>query len=293
VFGVRLAHAGVDVDFVVRESRESETRGGPFRVERVDGGEALVVDAPSRVTAVPPHVDAVIVCVRVDQIDLALAMLKEGPAVPAVMMTPLLPRGLERAREALGSRAIAAISSVTGYVNDEGVARYWVSKSAKTTLDEVRPVDPAVGALVESLGRAGVESRLELGVHETSPATAILFSPLLFALDVAGSVDGFMKDKAVRDLGFRAFDEAEVLAGRIGTLAPWTSLLTKFIGPFMLRMSLGLVRRRAPEAIAFVERKFGRPNRAQNLAVGSEILSLALEKGTPHDALTDLVTLLH
>jgi 2-dehydropantoate 2-reductase len=196
------------------------------------------------------------------------------------------------AREALGARAVAAISSISGYVNDDGVARYWVSKSAKTTLDEVRPIDPAVGALVEALGRAGIESRVEMGVHETAPATAILFSPLLFALDVAGSVGGFVKDTAVRDLGFRAFEEAEALAHRVGKLAPWASLLTTFLGPFVLRMSVGLVRRRAPEAITFVERKFGRPNRAQNIAVGREILALATEKGTPHAALADLVSLL-
>ena len=289
VFGVRLAHAGVDVDFVVRPSQMG---GGAIRIEKIDGGDALEIAAPSRVTAIPAHADAVIVCVRVEQIDEAIAALLAGPAVPAVVMTPILTKTYARAREAVGARFLPAVSSVTGYVNEDGVARYWVSKSASTTIDAPKSVDPALSDLVAALGRAGIASRLEMGVHESAPATAIVFASLVIALDVAGSVDGFVSDKPLRELAFRANDEARALADKVGALAPWTSLLTKFIGPFVLRMSVALVKRSAPEGITFMERKFGRPNRAQNRVTGGEMLALAKEKGTPHAALGELVALL-
>jgi 2-dehydropantoate 2-reductase len=286
VFGVRLAGAGVAVDFVVRPSQLGE---GAMRVEPIEGGAAHELLEPSRVTSIPAHADVVLVCVRVEQVDEAIAALARGPAVPVVMTTPILSRTWGRARDALGERLSTAVSSVTGYVNDAGVVRYWISKSARTTIDAPKRVDPALSHFVEALGRAGIEASLEPGVHESAPATAILFAPLVMAIDAAGSVDAFLADRGLRDLAFRANDEARVLAARVGAVAPWTSLLTKFIGPVVLRMSVGLVRRRSPEAIPFVERKLGRGNRPQNVATGREMIALAEEKGTPHAALGELV----
>lgn len=286
VFGVRLAGAGVAVAFVVRAR---DLRAAPIRVEEV-GGAAASLAAPAYVGEVPAHADVVLVCVRGDQLDDALVeTLRAGPSVPIVCFAPMLPRTYARLRARLGDRLIAGMSSVTGYTKAEGVTRYWVSQSAKTALDEPRAGDAVLSALVEAFGRAGISAELEPGVHETNAATTIPFLPLALGLDAAGSLDGLMKDEALLALTFRAMNEGRALAQRCGKVARWAGLVTRFLGPHTIRLGLSLGRGRAPEAIAFVEEHFGRKIHAQSLAMAEEACALADEKGTPREALGELL----
>src|SRR5580704_19609424 len=86
VFGVRLSHVGVDVDFVVRDAARSDA----IRIEEVKSGEAMAIEAPSRLRAIPPHADVVLLCVGGHQIDDALvAEVRAGPTVPVVAITPM------------------------------------------------------------------------------------------------------------------------------------------------------------------------------------------------------------
>jgi ketopantoate reductase len=279
VLGVRLAAlAKVDVDFVVRESRLGS---GAIAIERASG-EALTLAVPSYASHVPAHADAVIVCVRADQVDAGLvAALQQGPAVPVVVMTPMLPRTYARASAALPGRVVAGMSSVTGYTNAAGVTRHWISRSAKTLIDEPRPADPVLGALVAALGISGIDAGFELGVHEQSAATVIALLPLFVAIDAAGSIDALVGDGPLLDAMFRAIREARALAEQCGRIAPWASALDRFLGPVTVRVGLALGRRRSPELISFVEEHFGSHARAQNVALAAETLALADEKGAP------------
>ena len=296
VFGVRLAKAGVAVDFVVRAAARAEARDA-IRIEQVHV-DSMTLEAPSWVTSVPAHADIVLVCVRGDQLDDALMeALRAGPSVPVVVMTPMLPRTYARVRADLGmrtgmgmgTRLVAAMSSVVGYTNASGVTRYWISKVAKTLIDEPRTKEPALTAFVEALARAGIDTAFEPAVHETNAATMILFLPLTFGLDAAGSIDALMDDDALSATMFRASDEARALADRCGKVAFWVSLVTRFLGARTIRMGIGLLRNRSPEAIAFIEEHFGRKGHAQNVAMAAEACALAEEKGTAHDALDELL----
>jgi hypothetical protein len=66
-------------------------------------------------------------------------------------------------------------------------------------------------------------------------------------------------------------------------------MLLRFVGPFTLKVSVGLARSRAEEAVRYVERHFGRKLHAQNVAMASRIVDLATEKFTRRDALQRLL----
>jgi len=269
-FGVRLATCGkVDVDFIGRSApRERESVG--VTVERV-GGERLTLDGPSYRAEIPAHADVILTCVRAEQLDEALlSILQRGPAVPVVMMTPMLPRTYARIAAALPGRLAPAATSVAGYVNASGVTRYWVSRSTATLIEEPRAADPALSGLVSALGAAGIGARFELAVHETGAASAIALLPLFMGIDAAGSIDA-------------------LLGERCGKIAPNVRSLERFLGPIAIRMGLALGRRRSPEIIAFVEERFGRGGHAQNLALGAEMLAIAEEKRMPCESIRGLL----
>lgn len=297
VFGARLAKvAGETVSFVVRGAAAADT--GPFRLERVDAdGDVLELDAPSRVTEIPPDADVLLVCVRAEQLDDALAAQVRGQAgleVPVVVMTPMMPKTFERLRAALGpERVLAGMPGVVAYRSEAGAYRYWLPRVATTLVDEPRPAGGAtatvIGELVRRLDVAGISSKVAMGVHESNPATTVSFMPLAFALDIAGDVDALLEDHDLLHVALDAVKESGVLADRIGKTEAWAHILLKFVGPHALKMGIGLARMRSAEAVHYVEEHFGHKLHAQNVAMGEAMIELAREKGTPHAALDALV----
>lgn len=290
VYGARLEQRnGANVTFVVRAPRLAD---GAIQLERVDGDRAaLALLHPARAIAVPGDADVVLVCVRGDQLDAALvALLRAGPDVPAVILTPMMPADYMRLRAALGEgRIVAAMPSVVAYTNDAGATRYWLPRAATTLLDEVRPADAALSSLREALEAAGIGARFEMGVHETNPATTIAFIALALGLDAAGSIDLLLSDEATLGLALRAAAECATLARRVGKVATWASLVLRFVGPTTLRLGIALARARAPEAVAYVEEHFGRKIHAQNVVMAEAIALLAREKGVTHAAIDELL----
>jgi hypothetical protein len=71
----------------------------------------------------------------------------------------------------------------------------------------------------------------------------------------------------------------------VGKAEAWASMLLRFVGPFTLKVSVGVARSRAEEAVRYVERHFGRKLHAQNVAMAARIVEMAKDKGTRHDAL--------
>ena len=221
-----------------------------------------------------------------------MAILRAGPAVPVVVVTPMLPRTYARLRAALGPRFVASQSSVTAYTKggERPVTRYWISKRAQTLLDEPRAPEPALTALVDALRRAGIEARAEPGVQEMNAATTLVFLPFMLALDAAGSIDALMADAPLLATMFRAATEARALADRCGKIAFWAGLLSRFLGPHTIRIGLALARRQSPEGLAFVEEHFGTGARAQNADDGAEeAVSSPEERGRLRSALGELL----
>ncbi len=288
--GARLATLGkVDVDFVVREARLRVARDGAIALERV-GGDALTLAKPSYVASLPAHADAIVVCVRANQLDDALiGALQQGPSAPVVVVTPMLPKTRARVAAALPGRLFAAMSNVTAYTNAAGVTRHWVSRSTRFLIDEPRPADAALTGLATALGSAGIDAGFALGAHEMSAAVVLAMLPIFIATDIAGSVDALVGDRKLLKLAAGALTEARALAERCGAVPPWVRLLDRFSGSLTAKVGLALAQSRSPEIVSFVSDHFGRKSHAQNVALGAELLALAAEKGAPSGSIRALV----
>jgi 2-dehydropantoate 2-reductase len=256
VYGVRLAAAGDAVSFVVRPERAGETTG--FVVEQVNGARRRdALDRPERVTRVPASSAAVLVTVRFDQLAAAssplYALLREAPAVPLVALTPMLPKEREAAERAIGRRLIAAMPGAAGYLDERGVVRYWQTAVAPTLVDAVtmgetqRPPaqvdDTAVDALLFRLGKAGLPAHRERDVAGLNAATTIAFFPLVAAIDAGGGIDRLLADKDLLVTVIEAAHESDPLGRKVGKVASWAHLLTRFVGPYTLKPGVTLARR--------------------------------------------------
>jgi len=286
VYGARLAaKADVGVTFVVRQPRLKTS--GAMLLERVDErDDVIALKAPEYATEVPAHADVVLVCVRGEQLDDALAaLLLRGPDVPAVVLTPMMPGDYARMRAALGERVVAAMPGVVAYLREDRVVRYWLPRMAPTLLDERKGGPAIVRELATTLTRAGIHSRMEMGVHESNPATTVTFAPLTMALDAGGGVEGLLADAELTKLALRAAEEGAELGRCIGAVASWASILTRFLGRTTLRVGVRLAKLQSPEAVHYVDEHFGHKLHAQNAAMATAMIALAVEKGTRHEAL--------
>ena len=290
VYGARLvAHAEASVTFVVRPARAT-TASVPFHITRIDGDGAKNELSPTIAVTIPAHADVVLVCVRVEQLDAAFdASLEAAPNVPVVMLTPMLPHDMERLTKTHGARIRAAMPGVVAYFDPADDCRYWLPRVAPTLIDAAVPVPAAVEELSRALLDAGFGGKLELGVHESNPATTLSFVPLAMGVDAAGGIDDLLADRGLLKIALDAVDEGLVLARRVGRTPAWLDLLTRFSGPLTLKVGIGIARSRAPEALRYVDEHFGRKLHAQNVVMARAIVALADEKGTPRDALGALL----
>jgi 2-dehydropantoate 2-reductase len=276
VYAARLARlAGCEVSVVAR----APAPAAPVRLEKVDDGDILEWTVPARTTAPPADVDVILAFVRYEQLASLPERVGKGSA-PVVVLTPMMPRDHAELAAALPGRVVTGMPSVVSYRNDAGAIRYWLPRSA-TTLVELREAPGAEAELVKRLTRADLRARLEPGVLERNVATTVSFIPLAMALDAAGSLDALLADPALLDLALSATREGRALGKAVGKAEAWAGALLRFVGPLTLRMGLGLARSRAPEAVAYAEQHFGHKLHAQNVAMATQMVELAREKGTP------------
>ena len=286
VYGAHLGRAGCDVEVLSRGPSQPVS----VLLERVDaktGGSATWSYRSRAGDQASPEADVVLVCVRYEQLDAALATLTRGHA-PVVVMTPMMPQDYARLSAALPGRVVAAMPSVVAYRNEAGAVRYWLPRSATTLVEEQAGSD-APGGLVDALRRAGITAKLATGVLARNVATTVSFFPLAVAIDATGSVDATLADDALLSLALEACDEGRELARKIGPAEAWATTLMRFVGPRLLKVGAGIARARAREALAYVEIHFGKKLHAQNLAIGARIVELARETGTRFDALARLL----
>jgi 2-dehydropantoate 2-reductase len=288
VYGVRLAtRASCQVTFIVREGRAAS----PLRLARIDGdGAKEELASPSIAHGLPEGADVLLVCVRAEQLDPAFdALVASSPAVPVIMLTPVMPHALERLMREHGDRVRVAMPGVVSYVAEGDICRYWLPRVAPTLVDATPAPPDAVVSLVQALVLSGFDARLEKGVRDTNPATTVAFIPLAMGVDAAGGIDALLADKALRTTTLAAVSEGLALAARIGKTPTWVDLLARFAGPTMLKIGIGIARSRAPEALHYVDAHFGRKLHAQNVAMARDVVKLAEEKKTPSAALTALL----
>lgn len=304
-YGVRLAARGDEVTFLVRPQRVHETT--PFVTEQVNGPKRRdAIDQPRRVAEVPEGTHAVLVTVRFEQLvdaepgaphatgerPLAELLRGTGPAVPIVLITPVMPPQRAAIERALGHRIVPAMPSVMGYIDERDVLRYWAAGIVPTLIDANLDA-PEHRAVLDELARrltnADIPTRLERDVAAQNFATTTAFFPLIAAIDAGGGVDGVLSNKAVLATAIEAAKECETFAHRLGKVAPWAGMLTKFVGPFTLKPGVALARRLFPESVRFVEHHFGPKLHEQHLAMGTTILAMGREHGVSLPALERLL----
>ncbi len=289
VYGVRLAvRGGVDVSFVVRPSRVHETT--PIVIERVRGGSREEISAPVRGAAVAGDADVVLLAVGTEDLEALHGPLASSSA-PIVVLTPMLPNDWTRVRSAFGERVYAALPSVVAYTRrPDGVVRYW-TPPVPTRIDEPRGNSPdleVIGELAAALSRSGLRARLELGVHETNPATTVSFIGIGMVIALAGSVGALLRDDALLELATSACRDGVRLAHRIGTPDPWARMAPAIAAPWALRTWLGALGRISPEALFYAEEHFGRKLLAQHVVMIDEMIALARQKGLPHASFAEI-----
>lgn len=291
IYGVRLACGTTEVELVVREARAAET--SPFVLEQQNGSRRRDTLAhPRRVTRASPGTSLVLLAVRLEEAEEAARALADLPArAPVVSLTPLLPLTKRRVEDVLGRAVVAGMPGVAGYVDERDVVRYFIPRVASTLFDApAASGEPSpVVELARRLDEAGLPTRLERGVASQNAATTVAFFPLIAALGAAGSVAGVLDDKALLEAMLAATRECDALAHALGKPAAWTSMLTRFVGPYTLKPGVAMARKLFPEAVRFVEAHFGPKLGAQHAYMGREILGLAASRGLPTPALERLL----
>jgi ketopantoate reductase len=289
VYGARLARfASCEVSVVARAPAPPTA----LRLERVEDGEVLRWEIPARVTVAPPDADVILAFVRYEQLESLPERVGAG-AAPVVVMTPMMLEDHARLSAALPGRVLTGMPSVVSYQNDAGAIRYWLPQVATTFVEPGsaggRATDGPEVELVKRLTRAEIGAKLAPDVLTRNVATTVSFIPLAMALDAAGSIDALFEDHALLSLAFHAADEGRELGRSVGKAEAWASTLLRFVGPLTLKVGVGVARSRAPEAVAYVEQHFGRKLHAQNVLMARRIVDLAVERGTPHEALSRLL----
>lgn len=308
VYGARLATSGVAVSFVVRKSRIDDAHS--FVVEQINGDKRRhTIERPRRITEIPDDATLVLLTVRFDQIDHVrhdsqdelARLLRAGPAVPVVVMSPMLPPQLDGLKSVVGRRVVSAMPGIAGYVDDvddRGAVRYWATGIAPTLFDDEASGEAhtlardTLEVLARRLTNDGLAARFERDVSSLNAASTTAFFPLIAAIDAGHGVDGVLGDKQLLDTALSAAKECEMLAKKIGKVAPWTQLLTRFVGPYTIKPGVTMARRVAPETVRFVEKHFGRKLHAQHLAMGETIRDLGREHGLEMPQLDQLMQIL-
>ncbi|WP_437721932.1 ketopantoate reductase family protein [Sorangium sp. So ce861] len=308
VYGVRLAAQGDDVTFVVRPERVDDAR--PFVIEQVNSADRRdTLERPRLAADIPADAEVVLVTVRFDQLApgpggaapraaegrTVADLIVRGPSVPVVVLTPLLPPQRARLEEAALRRITPAMPSVSGYLDERGVVRYWIVGFASTLIDDEggAPAEqPRLEELARRLTSADLPARLDPDVGAQNAATTTAFFPLIAAIDAGGGTSALLDNEGVLGTALEATRECMALADRVGAVAPWTKLLTRAIGPFTLKPGFALARVAAPEALRFLDAHFGPKLHAQHLAMGAAVLEMGREHGVSLPALERLMGLI-
>ena len=289
VYGARLAtctHASVT--FVVRAARVAQR--APIVIERVKETRDRRVElaSPALAAEIPGDADVIVLAVGTEDLD-AIRPVLDGSSAPIVVLTPMLPDDYARMRAAFGSRVLAAMPGVVAYAREDGVVRYWVPP-APTRIDEPRAGEHAqvVRALAVALTEAGLTAHLELGVHETNPATTVCMIPIGMAVGLAGGMAALAGDPLLLALTSRACREGVELAHRIGRAEAGARLGPLLATPLLMRVIVTAVGRLSPEALFYVDEHFGRKLRAQHRVMAHAMVELAKQKSASHAAISEL-----
>jgi 2-dehydropantoate 2-reductase len=284
LYGSALVFGGAEVSFVVRSARKTA-----FTLERRPSGVRRTLEHPKLVTELPPA-DVALLCVRAEQVDECLQrLLADGPALPLVTLTPLLPPAEARLGPHVRGELVPALPAAAAELGPDGILRYWTPPLARTLFDSDRSSASWLPRLVAALNAGGVPAALASGAAARNAATTIAFFPLSVALTLAGSAARLAADRSLLELGVLGSRECSTLGARVGRVEPAVALALRIVTPASFRLLLAAARFAAPELASFLEDHFAHKLERQHAVLGADILELGREHGVALPALVRLL----
>jgi ketopantoate reductase len=286
VYGARLARlSDCDVHVVARAPAPPSVT----RLECVQDGMRLEWAVPARLERTRDDAQAVVVCVRYEDLDAAVERIAAGGA-PVVVMTPMMPQDFTRLSAAMPGRLVVAMPSILAYKNPTRTIRYWLPRAAATLMEaaSARP-GRELAEFAGKLETAGIAARLEPNVLTRNVATTMAILPLALAVGAAGGSEAALADNALLTLAQEAADEGRRLGSTFGVVEPWASILPRFVGPSILRAAAALTRAHLPETLTYIDSHFASKLEQQSRLLGARILELAKQKGAQCEAFEQLM----
>jgi len=275
---------GHDVTFLVRKGR----RAGLVRTRVIDAktGELTVRERPAVVEEGQPlpTVDTLILAVRGDQLDAALAVAEQLP--PTVRVATVTPGfdDLATLRARLPGRPTARIVPVFNAWSDGDALKLWLPPLAKTTVSYGEGGTDGDRAFAEELATAFTAGGLPAKAtrDEPPPSAIAAGTPLLAAYELAGwDLDALVRDRELRTLAERASKEAlrtYVGGGLLGRAAA-------FVTPIGLAIR---ATNAMPSHLKDMWRAHGPKIAGQTRTMLDAVIARAERDNSPHASLSDL-----
>ncbi|BAW07314.1 ketopantoate reductase family protein [Nocardia seriolae] len=180
VYAARLAAAGTDVELLARGSTLRALARQPITLRSRGRSQRVPV---SVVDTARGRYHAVLVAVRRDQLDSALAQLDSIDCGEVVTLCNH-PLGLDELRARIGpERLIAGLPGVGGYLADDGGVEYLEIRQQPTTLEQRGGHEPAIA---EMLRRAGFAVATTGRMDDWLATHAVCIVAMCAALERAG-----------------------------------------------------------------------------------------------------------
>lgn len=289
-YGFALAKAGVRVVLVYRRARPTATE--TLRGVRLPlGGSPRACNV--EVTHEIPACDVLLVTLRNEDLNTVqlrrLAEVAARPSAPLlVVLTPLLPQGIERLRAHL-PQALLAVPTLAAELDDtQPLLRYWASALAPAPVEPPSIDNPTFAELVHHLRKAGLPLRPRADVALRGPATTIAFFPIQLALTKDERLATWPRHRSLMADVCAALRQCRALARRVGPVEPAVALLVTFASTRFGLWGLCQASRLAPRLSAFLGRHFGHKLLPQHQRFLAEIGALGRSTALPLDRLQAL-----
>lgn len=293
-YAFALAHVGARVVLVYRNARPSPTE--TLRAVKMPLGRK-VRSCEVAVSHDIPACDVVLITLRNEDLDSAqlerLAALTAAPQAPLiVVLTPLLPRGIEWLRARL-PEALLAVPTLAAEIDDgpRPVLRYWASALVAAPIEAPAFDHPTFSALVHYCRKAGLGLRACKDVAERGPATTIAFFPIQLALSKHDRLAAWPACPALMSEVRAALRQCRALACHVGPVEVPVALLTALASTRFGLWGLCRMSRFAPRLSAFLGRHFGHKLLRQHQRFVTELSEIAGAAALPLDHLQALAAM--
>jgi pyrroline-5-carboxylate reductase len=280
-YALACARGGAHVTLLNREKQATEValRGRRLTFPRRE--DKFQVDWA---TALPTASDAILVCVRAEQIDDALLTQlaqASSPPTAVIFVTPVMPERAERVKAVLPHAQHSMPSLIAEFI--DGEVAYWVAPTP-TLFSADEQTLPAVTRLIDSLRKGGVSSKRKVNLAAYANATTIAFFPIQLALLREPRMAAWRHTQGLLRATAHSLGLTRALAKAIGHGDPgllflmwvlswnWILAICSVVLPWIM-----------PRFTLYLGNHFGEKLRAQHVLLYKEAAQLGAKHGIPQE----------